>query len=160
MVRHPGDDPAEDLRTGWALHVAFGLPNPAIYKLMYCDPYPGIKSPAVANSYRILREHIRRIAFAVRLLVNEEHAADLVHASGCGTVLTLLSMPEENRDMGAANIACDAIIAAITTESPVLKAPRPAAAAVALHTVLPKRHVTPNGERTILAERLQRLANE
>ena len=159
-VRKLGDDPVEDLRTGWVLHVNFGLSNPAIYKLMYCDPQPGVKSPAAANSYRILREHIRHIAIAGRLRVSEERAADLVHASGCGTVLTLLSMPEESRDMAMAEIARDAIITAITTGSPVLKNPGPAALAIALRAVLPDAVSLSNGERTLLAEWLERLAKE
>ncbi len=159
-VRKLGDDPVEDLRTGWLLHVNFGLSNPAIYKLMYCDPHPGVKSPAAANSYRTLREHIRRVAVAGRLRVSEERAADLVHASGCGTVLTLLAMPEESRDMGVAEIARDAILAAITTGSPALKNPGPAAAAVALRAVLPDALSLSEGERTLLAEWLERLAKE
>ncbi len=159
-VRRSGDDPVEDLRAGWGLHVNFGLSNPAIYKLMYCDPQPGVKSPAAGNSYRILREHIRRIAVAGRLRVSEERAADLVHASGCGTVLTLLSMPEERRDMGMAEIARDAVIAAITTGSPVLENPGPAAAAVALRAVLPETISLSEGERALLTEWLERLAKE
>ncbi len=159
-TRKLGDDPVEDLRTGWVMHVDFGLSNPALYKLMYCDPHPGVKSPAAANSYRILREHIRRVAVSGRLRVSEQRAADLVHASGCGTVLTLLSMPEESRDMGVAEIARDVIITAITTESPVFKTPGPAAAAVALHAVLPDAVSLSNGERTMMAEWLERLAKE
>src|ERR1044072_7590634 len=31
----PTDDPVEDLRAGWDLHVGLGLANPALYGLMY-----------------------------------------------------------------------------------------------------------------------------
>lgn len=158
--RKPGNDPVEDLRIGWALHINFGLSNPAMYKLMYCDPHPGVKSPAAANSYRILMEHMRLIAIAGRLRVSEERAADLVHASGCGTVLTLLSMPEGRRDMGIAEIARDAVIAAITTLAPVPANPGPAAAAIALRAVLPEAVSLSDGERTLLHEWLERLARE
>ena len=159
-IRLLGKDPVEDLRTGWDLHVDFGLSNPAIYKLMYCDPHSGTKSPAAANSHRILKEHIRRVAVAGRLRVSEDRAADLVHASGCGTVLTMLSMPEASRDMGMPVIARDAIVAAITTESPVLKKRGPATAAIALNAVLSDAVSLSNGERTLLAEWLERLAKE
>src|SRR4030088_26518 len=37
----PTDDPVEDLRTGWDLHVGFGLANPALYSLIYGEPRPG-----------------------------------------------------------------------------------------------------------------------
>ena len=157
-MRKCGHDPVEDLRTGWNLHVDFGLSNPAIYKLMYCDPSPGVKSPAAAASYRILREHIRRIALAGRLRVSEERAADLVHASGCGTVLTLLATPEESRDMGILEIARNTVIGAITTGSPVLESPSPAAAAIALRASLPDAVSLSEGERSLLAEWLVRLA--
>ena len=39
-IRKPGQDPVEDLRTGWDLHVEFGLSHPAIYLLMYAEPRP------------------------------------------------------------------------------------------------------------------------
>ncbi len=158
-TRKPSDNPVEDLRSGWNLHVEFGLSNSAIYKLMYCDPQPGLQSAAV-NSYRVLREHIRRVAVAGRLRVSEERAADLIHAIGCGTVLTLLSMPEESRDMGMAEIAREAIINAITTESPVFHNSGPAAAAVALRAVLPEAISLSEGERTLLREWLERLIKE
>ena len=159
-IRKLSGDPVEDLRAGWDLHVQFGLSNPEIYKLMYCDPHLGAKSAAAVNSYRVLRAHIRDVAVAGRLLVSEERAADLVHASGCGMVLTLLAMPEAQRDMGMAAMARDAIIAAITTASSVLNKPGPAAAAVALHAVLPDAGALSPGERTILAEWLERLARQ
>jgi len=157
-VRKPGHNPVEDLRAGWDLHVDFGLSNPAIYKLMYGDPHPGVKSSAAAASYRILREHVRRIAVVGRLRVSEERAAALVHASGCGTVLALLSTPEERRDLGVCRIAGDTVIAAITTGAPALESPGPAAAAIALLALLPEAVSLSDGERALLAEWLHRLA--
>lgn len=158
--RKAGEDRVEDLRAGWLLHVDFGLTHPEIYKLMYCDPRPGAQSPAAANSRRILKEHIRRAAVAGRLRVSEERAADLVHASGCGTVLTLLSMPEESRDVGMAKITRDAIITAITTESLTRNPPVPAAAAIALRAVLPEAISLSGSERALLVEWLERLAQD
>jgi len=137
-LRKPGDDPIQDLRTGWDLHVDFGLVNPAIYKLMYCDPQPGRHSPAAANSHRMLMEHIHRVAVAGRLRVSESRAAHLLHASACGTVLTLLSAPQRSRDLRTSTIARDAIIGAITTALPILNDLGPAAAAIALRALLPE----------------------
>ena len=46
----PGDDPVEDLRAGWDLHISFALANPAVYSLMYGEPRPGAPTPP--SSYR------------------------------------------------------------------------------------------------------------
>lgn len=157
-IRKPGRDPVEDLRTGWDLHVAFGLSHPAIYLLMYAEPRPGAKSPAAATSYFMLQEHIRRVAVAGRLRVSEERAAGLFHASGCGTVLTLLSKAEGHRDMALSAIAREAAIVAITTDTPAFKGSGPAAAATALRAVLPEVQSLSDGERALLTEWLNRLA--
>jgi AcrR family transcriptional regulator len=157
-VRQPGPDPVADLRTGWDLHVEFGLSHPAIYLLMYAEPRPGGKSPAAETSYGFLREHIRRIAAVGRLSVPEERAADLFHAAGCGTVLTLLSKSDERRDMSLSALARDAALAAITTGAPAFQRSGTAIAAVALLAVLPEAAPLSHGERSLLKELLDRLA--
>jgi len=157
-IRKPGLDPVEDLRTGWDLHVEFGLSHPAIYLLMYADPRSGVKSPAAETSYRILKEHIRRVAAAGRLRFSEKQAADLFHASGCGTVLTLLAKTDGDRDMSLSEIAREAAIAAITTNSPAFETSGPAAAAATLRAVLPEVELLSPGERSLLTEWLNRLA--
>ena len=156
-IRKPGPDPVENLRTGWDLHVAFGLSHPAIYLLMYADPRPGVRSPAAATSHRVLTEHLRPVAAAGRLRFSEERAAQLFHASGCGTVLTLLAQAEEDRDMRLSEIAREAAIAAITTDAPAFESSGPAAAAVALRAVLPEVQSLSDGERSLLTEWLDRL---
>ncbi|MEO7715757.1 MAG: TetR/AcrR family transcriptional regulator [Capsulimonas sp.] len=157
-VRKPGQDPVEDLRFGWDLHVEFGLSHAAIYLLMYADPRPGAKSSAAEAGYRVLQEHIRRVAAAGRLRISEERAADLFHASGCGTVLTLLGKAEGQRDMHLSEIAREAAIAAITTDLPAFESSGPVAAAVALRAVLPDIGLLSEGERALLYEWLNRLA--
>ncbi len=158
-IRQTGQDPVEDLRTGWDLHVEFGLSHPEIYLLMYAPPRPGVKSPAAETSYRILKEHIRRVAAVGRLRFSEERAADLFHASGCGAVLTLLAKADGHQDMSLSEIAREAAIAAITTNSPVFESFGPAAAAVALRAVLPEVESLSDGERSLLTEWLNRLAS-
>lgn len=157
QVRPAGPDPIEDLRAGWDLHIEFGLANPALYALMYGDPRAGVTSSAAACAQRILQQHIRRLAVAGRLRVSEERAAELVHASGCGTVLTLLAMPAEHRDRGLSESAREAALAAITTQTPALEDPSPAAAAVALRAVLPDATSLTCRERQLLEEWLERL---
>ncbi len=158
QLRPAGPDPVEDLRAGWDLHIEFGLAHPALYALMYGDPRSGVTSPAAACAKRILQQHIRRLAVAGRLRVSEERAADLVHASGCGTVLTLLAMPAEQRDRGLSEAAREAALAAITTQTPALESPSPVAAAIALRAVLPDATPLTRGERQLLEEWLARLA--
>ncbi len=157
-IREPSQDPVEDLRTGWDLHVAFGLSHPAIYLLMYAEPRPGVSSPAATMSHRILKEHIRRVAAVGRLRLSEERAADLYHASGCGTVLTLLSKAEGHRDMTLSEISREAAIAAITTDAPAFEKSGAAAAAVTLRAALPEVQSLSDGERFLLTEWLNRIA--
>jgi AcrR family transcriptional regulator len=157
QAREVGPDPVENLRSGWDLHIGFGLANPAIYAIMYGDPRPGVKPPAAAAGEEILREHIRSIAVAGRLRVSEERATQLVAATGRGTVLTLLAMPEDARDLGLSIAAREAVITAITTESAALETPGPATAAVALRAVLSEATRLTASERRLLEEWLDRL---
>jgi AcrR family transcriptional regulator len=153
-----GGDPVEDLRAGWDLHVGFGLANPALFSVMYGDPRPGRKSPAATAALQVLHQRIHAIAAAGLLKVADHLAVDLVHAAGCGTVLALLAVPEERRDMRLSRLACDAVIAAITTDAPVIAAPGPAAAAIALRATLPEATALTEGECHVLREWLDRLA--
>ena len=79
-------------------------------------------------------------------------------ASGCGTVFTLLATPEAGRDPDLPAAAREAVIAAITTGSPTLASPGPAAAAIALRAVLPDATALTGGEHRLLEEWLDRLA--
>ncbi len=156
--REPQPDPVDHLRSGWDFHVDFGLSHSAIYLLMYAEPRPGAKSPAADLSYRLLKEHIGRVAATGRLRFSEEQAADLFHASACGTVLTLLAKAEGRRDQSLSEIAREAAIAAITTDIPAFESSGAAAAAVALRAVLPQVQSLSEGERALLTEWLIRLA--
>lgn len=157
-VRKPGQDPVEDLRAGWDLHIEFGLSRPAIYLLMYAQPQPGMKSAAADKSSHLLKEHIRRVAIAGRLRVPEDTAASLFHAAGCGTVLTLLTQTEQQRDTALSALAREAAITAITTDAPAAEKPGAAAAAIALRAALPDVQLLSGGERSLLTEWLDRLA--
>ncbi|WP_210326014.1 TetR/AcrR family transcriptional regulator [Oricola nitratireducens] len=157
-VRKPDSDPIGNLRTGWDLHVGFGLANPAIFSIMFGDPRPGVGPPAAEAGYDLLRQHVRRVAAAGRLRVNEERAVNLMRAAGTGTVLALLTMPEGRRDMGLSEAAREAVIAAITSDVSAVDNPGPAGAAIALRAVLPEATGLTDGERRLMAEWLDRLA--
>ena len=158
-ARQWSDDPVEDLRGGWDLHVGFGLAHPAIYALIYGDPRPGIMSRAAAVGYQFLEAHIHRLAVAGHLRFGEARAAELVHASGCGTVLTLLATPIDERDLELSRIARETVIATITTRASILEAPGVAAAAIALRAALADAPpILSDGERHVMGEWLHRLA--
>jgi len=156
--RELGPDPLENLRAGWDLHVEFGLSHPAIYAIMSGDPRPGVPSAAVASSLEHLKKQIGDLARAGRLRVSEDRAADLMRASGRGTVLTLLEMPEDRRDLGLSRAAREALIAAIASEVPTLADSSATGAAIALRAALPDDALLTPAEQALLGEWLDRLA--
>jgi AcrR family transcriptional regulator len=154
----PSGDPVQDLRTGWDLNIAFALANPALYSLMYGDPRPGAAPPAAVAAMEILAAYVRRVAEAGRLQVGEERAARLIHAAGSGTALTLIALPEDQRDMAVSDMAREAAIAAITTDAPAPDSPGPVSAAVAMRAVLPQTSALTTQELALLKEWLDRIA--
>ena len=163
-AREREEDPVEDLRRGWDLHVGFGLANPALYKLMYGDPGPGTASTAALASAEILHGLVQRLAEAGRLRVGVERAARMIHAAGSGVTLTLIGMKPEDLDPALSEATREAILADIITDEPDEKTTeergrrRAAKRAVALKAVLPEsgENLTP-GERALLSEWLDRL---
>ncbi|MEO3813689.1 TetR/AcrR family transcriptional regulator [Sphaerisporangium sp. B11E5] len=158
------DDPVEDLRRGWDLHVEFGLTHPAFYTLMYGEARPGGDIPAAREAARLLHRGVSRIAAAGRLRVGVGLAAGLVHAAGVGVTLSLIATPPEDRDPGLSRSAREAVLdAVITTPKP---APDPgdpiAARAAALQAALTvNRPADPrlsDAEHALLLEWLERLS--
>lgn len=167
-VRTTHVDPVQDLRAGWDTHVAFGLAHPGLFGIMSCDPpaHPGASS--ITAGFDVLRRRIRRIALAGRLKVGEERAAALLHSACVGTVLTLLGMPEAARDPGLSAAAREAILQAIAGEAdPAADAlGEPAGAGAPARTAASTLHASLDtvvplsaGERQLLRELLDRIAN-
>ena len=154
----PDADPVETLRSGWDLHVGFGLANPAMFTAMYGDPRPGGASPAAARALAMLRERMRSLALAGRLRVDEHRAAEMVRAAACGVVFILLETPQADRDPGLSEATRDCVIAAITTDAPQPERLGLAPAATTLRALLPTAAGLTHGERNLLAEWLERLA--
>ena len=148
-------DPVEELRRGWDAHVAFGLAHPALFGLM-SRARAGRPSRATLAGLDVLRERMMRIARTGRLRCTAERAVDLVHAIGTGTILALLAKPEAERADLAAR-AWNAVFAAIIGEQPLSRG-SPAGAASALHASLPDIDVLSPGERQLLCELLERIA--
>ncbi|HJP75946.1 MAG TPA: TetR/AcrR family transcriptional regulator [Pseudonocardiaceae bacterium] len=137
--RPPTDDPVEDLRGGWDLHVGFGVANPAFYTLMYGEPRADYSTPAAAmRAQEILHALVGRIAAAGRLLVSVERAAQMIHSASSGVALSLIATKPEDRDPELSTRVREAILAAITTDTaqPVAEAGT-ASHAIALKASLP-----------------------
>jgi len=96
------NDPVEDLRRAWDLHIAFSLAHPDVFAL--------------------LQGLVARIAEAGRLRVDVAHATRLLHAAGTGLAITLAATPPEERDPRLSETMREAILTAITvpasTEAP------------------------------------------
>ena len=156
------EDPVEELRAGWDLHVGFGLENPAFYALMYGDPRPGAGPTAAREAGEILHGLVRRVAEAGRLRVGVESAAQMIHAAGLGVTLTLIGTEPEERDPALSEATREAVLAAVTTDAAPDTATghdRGSGRAVALKAVLPEAPAgfTPP-ESALLSEWLDRLA--
>ena len=163
-MREREEDPVEDLRRGWDLHVEFGLANPTFYTLMYGDPTSGTESTAAVEAATILRDLVRRVAEAGRLRVSVERAANMIHAAGCGVTLTLIGARPADRDPALSETTREAILAAVTSDEPEdwkeqNDRDRVANRAVALKAVLPEAEKElSSGEKTLLSEWLDRLS--
>ena len=163
-MRERQEDPVEELRRGWDLHVEFGLANPAFYTLMYGDPTSGAEATAAVQAAAMLQDLVRRVAEAGRLGVSVERAANMIHAAGCGVTLTLIGTPPDDRDPALSEMTREAILAAVTTDEPEdpetqNDRDRLANRAVALKAILAEsdNELTP-GEQTLLSEWLDRLS--
>ena len=166
LARETVEDPVEDLRQGWDLHVEFGLSNPALYTLMYGNPWSGAAPTAALEAHEILHRLVQRVAEAGRLRVSVESAADLMGATGVGVVLSLIATKREDRNLTLPDMARESVLAAVTTDEAdeALNGGdgrrRVANRAVALKAILPEAEVdlTP-GESTLLSEWLDKLAH-
>ena len=149
-------DPVEELRDGWQRQIDFGVGNPALFGLL-SDPDRAQRSPAARSGLAVLASRVHRVALAGRLRVGEQRAVGLIQAAGVGSVLTLLSTPEPERDAGLAAAALDAVLAQILTDAPDRPTADPTAAAVAFRATVADLGSLSVGERQLLIEWLDRV---
>lgn len=167
VAREVVEDPVEDLRRGWDLHVGFGLANPALITLMYGDFKPGAEPAVAREGVRILRGLVQRIAEAGRLRVGVDRATGMIHAAGTGVVLSLIATEPGDRDPALSEATREAVLASITTDGPEADSEggdglegHAANRAVALKAVLPELEAGLTfGERAILSELLDRISD-
>lgn len=163
------NDPIEDLRRGWDLHIAFGVAHPDAFALLYSAPSVAASVSAIGEGVAVLQGLVARVAEAGRLRVDVAHATALIHAAGTGVTLTLAATPPELRDPRLSETMREAILGAITVPasgeaSSATAAVAPAAERVAVHAVallalLPEAEsVLSPAERQLLSDWLERLA--
>jgi AcrR family transcriptional regulator len=163
------NDPVDDLRRGWDLHIAFGLAHPDAFALLYSAPSVGTSISVIHEGVAVLQGLVARIAEAGRLRVDVAHATDLIHAAGTGVTLTLAATPPEERDPRLSETMREAILTAITVPA-AAEAPNegpdaaPAAERVAVHAIAllalltEASDVLSPAERRLLSDWLHRLA--
>jgi AcrR family transcriptional regulator len=163
------NDPVEDLRQGWDLHIAFGLAHPDAFALLYCAPSVAASASVIHEGVAVLQGLVARIAEAGRLRVDVAHATALIHAAGTGVTLTLAGTPPDERDPRLSETMREAILAAITIPASAEAPnggpdPAPAAQRVAVHAVALQALLTEApgvlspAERQLLSDWLDRLA--
>ena len=154
----PTGDPVDDLRSAWSLTVEFGLANAELFFLIYSEPHAGSMAAAVQSGNERMHARIQRVAAAGRLRVEEPLAASIMQASARGAVLAWLDQPEPQRDPAFITAMREAMIAAITTESPALPEPGLASAARTLKANLPGQTSLSPAEQHLLIDWLDRLS--
>jgi AcrR family transcriptional regulator len=152
-------DPVEGLRSGWDLHVGFGLANPALFRLMNTAMRTPDGRSAAESGAAVLRQRVLRVAQAGRLRVAEHRAVELIRAAGTGTVFTLIDQPEDERDGSLADLAWEAVCATILTDTHTAAPAGPIAAAVTLRSALPDLTTFTPHERALLGDWLDRVAD-
>jgi hypothetical protein len=164
------NDPVDDLRRGWDLHIAFGLANPDAFALLYSAPSVAAHTSVIHEGVAVLQGLVARIAEAGRLRVGVVHATVLIHAAGTGVTLTLAATPPEERDPRLSETMREAILTAVTVpasaNAPHGGGPDAAQAAerVAVHAIALRALLTEapsalsSAERQLLGDWLDRLA--
>ncbi|BBA95406.1 putative TetR family transcriptional regulator [Actinacidiphila reveromycinica] len=159
-----GGDPVDDMRRGWDAHVDFGLEHPAFYLLMYGTDRPGRRAPAAGEARELLMAFLRRTATAGRLRVPPALAADLLFAAVTGVTLSLIGVPEADRDPEVSPRMREAVVGALTTEAGPAPEPALAVRALALDATLgeadPSALALRPVETALLHDWLQRLARQ
>ena len=156
------DDPVQDFRDSWDLHVDFGLTHPDCYILAYVQPRPGRMPLPARESMEILHRLIARIGDHGLLQMSVKRAVEFAHAAAVGYVLAQIRVPPDERDPQLSVIMRENAIAAIVTDG--ARRPTPSdlpGRAVALREALlsdANGALTP-GEKTMMAEWLDRLAD-
>jgi AcrR family transcriptional regulator len=156
------DDPVQDFRDSWDLHVDFGLTHPDCYIFAYVQARPGRMPSLARESLDILHRWIARIGDHGLLRMSVNRAVEFVHAAAMGYVLAQIRVPPDERDPQLSDVIRENAIAAIATDGSQRPTPSDLAGrAVALREALRDNTngaLTPS-EKAMMAEWLDRLAD-
>ena len=156
------DDPVQDLRDSWDLHVDFGLTHPGCYILAYVQPQPGRMPSHARESLEILRDLIARIGERGLLKMSVKRATEVMHGAAVGYVLSQIRVTPDERDPQLSDIVRDSTLAAIATVGPQhpTRSDLPGRAVALRESLLRDADaaLTP-AEKSMMAEWLDRLAD-
>jgi AcrR family transcriptional regulator len=156
------DDPVQDLRDSWDLHVDFGLTHPGCYILAYVQPQPGRMPSHARESLEILRDLIARIGERGLLKMSVKRATEVMHGAAVGYVLSQIRVTPDERDPQLSDIVRDSTLAAIATVGPQhpTRSDLPGRAVALREALLAHANgaLTPT-EKLMMAEWLERLAD-
>jgi AcrR family transcriptional regulator len=160
LKREKLNDPVEELREGWNLHLEFGLTHPHLYKLMYGVLTDNSQSRAALEGFGMLQNLLQRVAEAGRLAISVDRAAVMFHGAALGITLSLLN--SQVKDPKLSDLMLEAVLNAIlNSESKPANASTQSQAAthaVSLVALLPDLESGfSKAERGLLMEWLHRL---
>jgi AcrR family transcriptional regulator len=165
QILDASDDPMDQMREAWDLHVEFGLRHPDAYVLAYAAPRPPgtLGAAAKRETVRLLRGMIAKIGDQGKLSMSVDRATQYVFAAGLGTTLALMQQPPDDRDFEVAALARENSLSAILHRKPRTRArdTKLPARAVALSEALHSADdlAMSSAEQALLDEWLGRLAN-
>jgi AcrR family transcriptional regulator len=163
LAENPSDDPANDLRRLWDLHVEFGMEQPDCYVLAYGPSRPEHALSAATETIRILTDVIARLADQGRLRMSVERASTYFRSCGTGFVLTQIGAPPAERDPALSSIMFEDMLGAISNDANRERAsvPELPGRAGALREALRDKKDLPltHAEHDLLGEWLKRLAD-
>ena len=156
----PTDDPLQDFRRLWDVHVDFGLTHPEIYVLAYGHARTGRVSAASAEMTGLFEERLAGLARQGRLRVSVARSAGTVMVLIVGTVMMQLPLAKRNRDPRLSAAARTSAEAALVVPGAAVRTADAATNASVLRDALQGARRVPlsAAERALLKEWLDRLA--
>lgn len=154
-------DPLDDLRRGWEQHVRFGLDHPTFYALLYGQIEPGKPCTITAPAHAMLRDLLTAAAGQGLLKVRPDDAAEQILAANIGVTLSLITQPDDKRDMTLSVRVREAALAAVLANTGAKSQPSTsrASTALTLRTLVDQDPTgLTAGEQALLGELLDRLA--
>ncbi|MET8307041.1 TetR/AcrR family transcriptional regulator [Micromonospora sp. NPDC005173] len=154
-------DPVDAIRQGWDRHVQFGLDHPTFYALLYGQVELGKPCTITAPAHAILRDLLVAAAREGLLKVPADDAAEQILAANIGATLSLITQPDDQRDMNLSDRVREAALAGVLRNSPEADQPAMtrACTALTLRTLLDQDSAGLSaGEQALLNELLDRLA--